>query len=364
MCCSKESLTPTFGIENVVYTNITSCSGCPEDLSRQHSVSVAEYIGCTTVSWISLVGQEYLILVAKDYEDTTANFQFPLSANISVHNNDRCNFAYQPISIQWPKEIYTGSLLNARINGNVSSCGATSVSELPGVWYKIDGADGVIIASTCTGTVVDTSISVFRGECDQLECIDSNDNGCGENRPQSAVSWNSEEGVTYFILVSGDGDLDGTGASFSLTIENLASSNDKCSNAIQLDSPAIGVTFVFDLASFSPARDTEVLNVTSCFPPVSDPKGDGYRGHWYSVMGRGGTYQVSVRSKDPIEDAFPPFVTVFEGSCNNLACASYDSGELAQWLAEEGTMYLIYVFLTDDSDKWSDKFEIVLEQRS
>ena len=80
----------------------------------------------------------------------------------------------------------------------------------PGVWYSIVGTGNLITASTCGDrTDFDTALRVFRGQCGALEPIVQNDDddACGL---QSSVEWNSEEGVTYWILVHGFGESSGT----------------------------------------------------------------------------------------------------------------------------------------------------------
>ena len=54
-----------------------------------------------------------------------------------------------------------------------------------------------LTVSTCGTSDLDTQISVFRGSCDSLECVDGNDQACGD---QSSVSWFSEPGELYIIL--------------------------------------------------------------------------------------------------------------------------------------------------------------------
>ncbi|MEC8933820.1 MAG: dockerin type I repeat-containing protein [Planctomycetota bacterium] len=54
-------------------------------------------------------------------------------------------------------------------------------------------------AETC-GSVYDTRLSVYEGNCDAPLCVTSNDDACGL---QTVVEWNAEEGVIYWILVHG-----------------------------------------------------------------------------------------------------------------------------------------------------------------
>ncbi|MES2622656.1 MAG: MopE-related protein [Bacteroidota bacterium] len=77
----------------------------------------------------------------------------------------------------------------------------------PGVWCKFTGTGDVVTASTCGAmTDYDTQISVFSGDnCDSLTYIDCNDNdpNCGSSTFSSTVTFSSEIGTTYYILVHG-----------------------------------------------------------------------------------------------------------------------------------------------------------------
>ena len=86
----------------------------------------------------------------------------------------------------------------------VGSCGSKVFSTGPGLWYQISGTGGVVRVSTCVDDnaskiSLDSQISVFGGSCDNLQCIDGNDQAgyCGD---QSAVSWVTKEGELYYIL--------------------------------------------------------------------------------------------------------------------------------------------------------------------
>jgi hypothetical protein len=69
----------------------------------------------------------------------------------------------------------------------------------PGVWYKFDGTGQIITASLC-GSSFDTKIGVFSGPCNDLTCIVGDDDECSL---QSEVTFSSQNGVTYYIYVTG-----------------------------------------------------------------------------------------------------------------------------------------------------------------
>lgn len=95
-------------------------------------------------------------------------------------------------------------------------------------------------ASTCgKETNFDTRISIYRGEdCQQLECVISDLNGCGF---QSSAYWFSEEGETYHILVTGN--LFSSFGDFVLRIEDYRPNtiNDFCSNAITASTSTVNL---------------------------------------------------------------------------------------------------------------------------
>ncbi len=82
-----------------------------------------------------------------------------------------------------------------------------------GLWYTIMGTGDTLRATMCfEDTGYDTYLSVYEGDCGNLDCVAGNDDQdeadffaepCYENFLASAVDWDSEEGVEYFLHVSG-----------------------------------------------------------------------------------------------------------------------------------------------------------------
>jgi hypothetical protein len=126
--------------------------------------------------------------------------------------NDSCdNNAFGPIT---RAEVVSGSTSSngATIDVQAPSCGSASKATAPAIWYTVIGDGGAIVASTCNDTDFDSQISVFTGSCDQLTCVDGNDNYCGS---QSLVEFQSIQNQKYHVLVHGYGDSSGK---FSLQI--------------------------------------------------------------------------------------------------------------------------------------------------
>jgi cysteine-rich repeat protein len=117
------------------------------------------------------------------------------------------------------------------------------------VWYTVIGTGGEITASTCNldagaqATNYDTKVSVYCLGCNDLFCIDGNDDGSpsGANpdpdcvipetgssfNRASTVTWCSQAEATYRILVHGFGTSNGD-FQLNLTAGDACSSTDEC----------------------------------------------------------------------------------------------------------------------------------------
>jgi hypothetical protein len=88
----------------------------------------------------------------------------------------------------------------------------------PGVWYTFESDLPCILASTCGDyTTYDTQISVYAGDnCNNLVCVDGNDDGGGECVLKSFTGPFPVETMTrYYVLVHGFGSGEGD---FSLVV--------------------------------------------------------------------------------------------------------------------------------------------------
>lgn len=119
-----------------------------------------------------------------------------------------------------------GSTVNATFDAGVAACGTALTA--PGVWYTVTGTGNAMTVTTCSpNTNFDTKLSVYCGECGALNCIAGNDDdfGCAVNTLQSTVSWCSQEGATYYILVHG---FDVNVGDFELTLTD----GEACEDAV------------------------------------------------------------------------------------------------------------------------------------
>jgi hypothetical protein len=88
----------------------------------------------------------------------------------------------------------------------VAPCGFYSAMH-QGIWYKVQGNDNYMTATTCGtfGTLSDTKLSVYSGDCDNLVCVGGSDDdySCSENSSRSTYTWCTDAGVWYYIFVGG-----------------------------------------------------------------------------------------------------------------------------------------------------------------
>jgi hypothetical protein len=210
--------------------------------------------------------------------------------------NDTCETAIGPL-------VSNGSFNFGTISGaasveNIEPCGDI-VNSGPGVWYYVLGTGGEMLAHTCQDTSFDSKITIFEA-CDNLNCVEANDNFCGASGTQSAVSWFSNYQQEYRILLSGDPDfVDG---SFNLVIE--ARLNDECSTAIGPLSIEGSIPIMGNTLEATPNSIT-CDGVTNESPSV-----------WYLVVGTGGQMTADICARTD----FPARIRILTGSCDALEC--------------------------------------------
>jgi hypothetical protein len=137
--------------------------------------------------------------------------------------NDLCDDAV-PVAVP---SVTAGTTSEATIDSEQPFCG-TSITS-PGVWYEVAGTGNTMTATTCDGAggsaTYDTKISVYCKDCDDSTCVAGNDDSCsgGSSFLFSTVSWCSQLGATYRILVHGFGGQNGP---FELNVTDNGSSCD------------------------------------------------------------------------------------------------------------------------------------------
>uniref|UniRef100_A0A7S1GR83 Uncharacterized protein n=1 Tax=Cyclophora tenuis TaxID=216820 RepID=A0A7S1GR83_CYCTE len=130
----------------------------------------------------------------------------------ALTSNDRCLDA---VSIS--PGLHQGSTSYASPDNDEAEGCAANAS--PGVWYNVVGTGVEMNVNTCQNLQFDTILAVFNGACGSLTCIANNDDSgnCGQG---SSVSWMSQVGVEYKILVFG---RSGQSGPFTLHLAKLTS---------------------------------------------------------------------------------------------------------------------------------------------
>ena len=137
----------------------------------------------------------YYVLVHGASQFTFGSFTLSINSYNPHTLNDFCTSAlWAPVQENEADNTITiGSTKNATYDG-VDTCVVTDTS--PGTWYRVEGSGTGMVASTCHQlTDFDTKISVFRGSCDNLQCVAGNDDGADCSSAGSTVSWLSNSGA-------------------------------------------------------------------------------------------------------------------------------------------------------------------------
>lgn len=194
-------------------TIVSVFSGNCETQECVDELTVATCDGTRSISsWSSVEGLTYYMYIHGATDDDSGRFALSVKQGGIQVANDFCSTA-EEVSIG---STVSGSTANATVDA-VDLCGTEQTA--PGVWYKFQGDGSSLTASLCgDGTTFDTQIRLYRGECSSLQCVGINDDSCGT---KSEMTWMAEDGVQYYVLVSGFEDQAGE-YEFSLTAaENL-----------------------------------------------------------------------------------------------------------------------------------------------
>ncbi len=138
--------------------------------------------------------------------------------------NDSCGGAIGPLAI--PSSTL-GATIGTTPDPGLPDCGDPNTA--PGVWYRVIGNGNRITATTCNApgaggaASYDSRLSIFCGPCSALVCVAENDDNCvgGSNQFASTVSWCSQPGIEYRILVHGFASTDFGTFTLRLTQDGL-----------------------------------------------------------------------------------------------------------------------------------------------
>lgn len=154
------------------------------------------------VTFATTAGTTYYVIVTGFGSAAGA---FTLTRTSAALPNDVCSGA---ININCGQTI-TGSTACGATPDAVATC-VTTLNTAAGVWYQFVGDGSPVTMSLC-GSSYDTKIGIFTGTCTSLTCVTGNDDFCGL---QSQVTFNTNAGFTYYVLVTGFGTATGN---FTLT---------------------------------------------------------------------------------------------------------------------------------------------------
>jgi hypothetical protein len=252
----------------------------------------------------------------------------------------------------------------------LSSCSSNFYDILghKNVWYKLNGTDAVLTATTCfPETATNTAITVYQNECMTNECnyysgsyegcqglcvesVTSAEKPCVANSGSmgTELSWKSEPGRTYYVQVwqyyNPFGQIEPFSAAYlpfcggtvALQVtESATPGNLECTQAKPLtvagNVPTINAT----------SNTTKVTTACSDFS-TQDLKAT--TGRWYSFVGSGavvGTLPCGIS------------IHIFTGTCGSLKCTEdytehfdYSCAEdqlSTRWMAESGVTYFVFV---------------------
>ena len=170
----------------------------------------------------AVMGQSYLIRIGTFPGAAGGVGAFSINC-IVLPTNDLCADAIGPLAV--PSTTAGTTALATIDSGFPAPCGAGDSITSPGVWYTVLGTGNTMTASLCNGaTAFDSKLSVFCRGCAAAICVTGIDDFCGL---QSEVSWCSQAGSEYLILVHGFGGANGP---FELVLSDNGAT---CSGAVQ-----------------------------------------------------------------------------------------------------------------------------------
>jgi hypothetical protein len=178
-------------------------------------------------------------------------------------------------------------------------------------FFQIVGTGNILTASTCReGTDATSRLSIFVGECNELACLGGQSHqypSCnfGDSFIEIAsdeVSWKSEEGQTYHVMVVGF-----SFGAFEIGLtESAPPQNSDCENAASLESTGPDSIVIGSTVGGGAAPSCNGISLTD--------------GVWYQFTNQKETQSVFTVTTCLNETNFGTDIKVFEGSCGILNC--------------------------------------------
>ena len=185
------------------------------------------------------IGSEYFIYI-DGYAGDECDYSFTANVGVAITPpNDTCANATE---ISCGDLDISNNILATNIDAPASCNGLTPDV---GVWYKYTGDGSTVTISTDNiATNYDTQLFLYSGDCDNLNCLDSDDNsGSGET---SEIEFTSVDNLVYYIYVGGDNSSVNYLGQFGLSLNcnNCNSTTDSINTTICFgDSIEINGTF-------------------------------------------------------------------------------------------------------------------------
>ena len=157
------------------------------------------------------VGDSYFIYIDGYSADICDYTWTPQSGVAITPPNDTCGNA---LEISCGDLDTSNNILATNIDAPAECSGLTPDV---GVWYKYTGnGTDVTISTDNIATNFDTQLFLYSGDCDNLNCLASDDNsGNGET---SEISFTADDGIDYYIYVGGDGSSANPIGQFGLSV--------------------------------------------------------------------------------------------------------------------------------------------------
>ncbi len=194
-----------FEVNNVGVAIYYDCNDC----AAYEVYDDIDWYGCSdgvtapNITWRDIPGPGTVYFPVMLNEDSQSAYIFTADVEeVLPAVNDLCVDAI-PVAVP---SLTPGTTVGSTIDDGFPDCG-TSITS-PGVWYTVMGTGTTMTASLCNGaTTFDSKLSVYCPDCAAPVCVVGVDDFCGL---QSEVSWPSQYGATYLILVHSYGGAVGT----------------------------------------------------------------------------------------------------------------------------------------------------------
>ena len=202
-------------VETAHQVSLTNVTAIPSWSSSDMGIGVYDGSGsCSSLvffddsdpNYLELTGltpnATYYVRVYGWYGTNQANFDICIGTIPPPPVNDDCTNAITLTCGDVATENTTYALSDAATG--YCSAGTGSTPGI-GVWYKFVGTGEDVQVSLC-GSDFDTKLHLYEatgGTCGTLTCLDSNDDGSLCSANQSALTFTSTIGATYYILANG-----------------------------------------------------------------------------------------------------------------------------------------------------------------